>query len=119
MTIHRNHWQSICFLALVVGILFASPEGVPAVHIIQERSTGSFTPIQLEIEKQRVRLGSAEVEERRDAVTRLGSMHHPDASRAALSGLKDPLPIVRATSAGAVLSLPAEESAASLSTAAK
>ena len=41
-------------------------------------------------------------------------MHHPDASRAALAGLKDQLPVVRATSVNAILSLPAEESAAHL-----
>ena len=74
----------------------------------------SLTPLQLEIEKQRLRLASLEVEERRDAVTRLGSMHHPEASRAALIALRDPLAIVRATAAAAILSLPAEESAASL-----
>ncbi len=71
---------------------------------------GSMTPLQLEIERQRVRLSSGDVEERRDGVTRLGSMHHPDASRAALPALKDPMPIVRATAAVAILNLPAEES---------
>lgn len=75
---------------------------------------GSLTPRQLEIEKQRLLLSSAEIEERREALARLGSMRHPAASRAALSALADPSPIVRATAAAAVLSLPAEESAASL-----
>lgn len=75
---------------------------------------GSPTTLQLEIERQRRRLGSSEVEERRDALTLLASMRKPEASRAALSALNDPSPIVRATATTAVLSLPAEESAASL-----
>jgi len=44
----------------------------------------------------------------------LGSMHRPEASRAAVTALKDPLAIVRATAAAAILSLPPEESAAYL-----
>lgn len=74
----------------------------------------SLTPLQLEIQKQQQRLASAEVEERRDALMRLGALRHPDASRAAASGLSDALPIVRATAVQAVLWLPAEESAAAL-----
>jgi HEAT repeat protein len=74
----------------------------------------SLTPLQLEIEKLKQRLASLEVEERREALTRLGSMHQPEASRAALSALSDPSPVVRATAAAAVLSLPAEESAGSI-----
>jgi HEAT repeat protein len=68
----------------------------------------------MEIEKQRMRLSSTEVEERRDALMRLGSMHNPDASRVALSALGDPVAIVKATAAGAILSLPADESARGL-----
>lgn len=74
----------------------------------------SLTPVQLEIEKQRTRLSSAEVEERRAAVTELGSMHRPEASRSAVSALRDPAAIVRATAAASILSLPPEESAAAL-----
>lgn len=80
---------------------------------LQDRS-GSLTPLQLEIEKQRLRLGSADVEDRRDAISRLGSMKHPAASRAAVAGLTDSLPIVRATSITAVLSLAPEESSGHL-----
>lgn len=77
-------------------------------------SQKSLTPLQLEIEKQRTRLSSVEGEDRRDAVVRLGSMRHPEASRLAMSALKDPLAIVRATAAMAILSLPPEESATNL-----
>lgn len=73
-----------------------------------------LTPLQLEIEKQRVRLGSTDIEDRREALAHLRAMAHPAASRAALSALSDPVPIVRATATAAVLYLPAEESAASL-----
>lgn len=84
-----------------------------APSLSQDRS-GSLTPLQFAIEQQRMRLSSADIEERRDAVTRLGAMRHPAASRAVLSGLQDAEPIVRATSIAAVLSLPPEESAPSL-----
>ena len=80
----------------------------------QRNSSSSLTPLQLEIEKQKNRLDSLEVEERRDAIARLGALHHPEASRAALAGLKDLAAIVRVAAAGAVLYLPAEESTASL-----
>ncbi len=71
---------------------------------------GSLTRLQFEIEKQAKRMSSAEIEERRDAVTRLGSMHHPEASRAVLPALHDSVAIVRATAASAILSLPHGES---------
>ena len=74
----------------------------------------SLTPLQIAIEKQKQRLNSSEVEERRDAVLRLGGLHRPEASRAALSALSDLSPIVRATAANALRSLPADEGAAAL-----
>jgi HEAT repeat protein len=74
----------------------------------------SLTPLQLEIEKQRQRLNSAEVEERRDALMRLAALRHPDASRVAVSALDDSAAIVRATASGAVQWLPADEGAAAL-----
>lgn len=96
---------------MVIGLAVPSIEA----HTKQDLSPrGSLTPLQVEIERQRARLSSTEVEERRDAVARLGTMRHPDASRAALSALSDPLPIVRATAATSILSLPDEESTASL-----
>ncbi|MGI8836410.1 MAG: HEAT repeat domain-containing protein [Pyrinomonadaceae bacterium] len=78
-----------------------------AVQVIQ----GSLTPLQVEIEKHTSRLSSVETEERRDAVTRLGSMHHPSASRAVLPALRDSVGIVRATAAAAIHSLPPGERA--------
>lgn len=80
----------------------------------QTTSDRSLTPLQLEIAKQRNRLNAVEVEERRDAVVRLGVLRHPDASRAALTALSDMAPIVRATAVVAVLSLPQSESASAL-----
>lgn len=69
------------------------------------------TPLQREIERQRERLTSAEFEERRDAVMRLGAMGRPEASRAAAAALGDRSPVVRATAARAVLSLTPSEAA--------
>src|SRR6266480_3634132 len=108
----RGAWFLVVILAIISnGTAYAFTR---ASHK-QERSTStSLTPAQLEIEKQRVRLSSADVEERRDALTRLRSMHNPDASRAALPGLTDPQAIVRASAAAAILSLPPEESVANL-----
>lgn len=105
--------QRIRIAALVFGAALACSASVSAAPAsVQQRS--NMTARQMEIEDQRIRLGSGEVEDRRDAISRLGAMHHPDASRVALAGLRDPLPIVRATSASAILSLPASESAANL-----
>jgi len=88
-----------------------SGQVVCAVNQDQQRS---LTPIQLEIEKQRQRLNSADVEERRDALVQLRTLHHPQASRVAQGSLTDQSPIVRATAAGSVIWLPADEGAASL-----
>lgn len=95
---------ALCISFCLTGIAFANPIDV------QE----GLTPRQRAIETQRQRLASAEVEERRDAVAQLGVMHHPDASRVALSALKDAEPIVRATAAKAILALPVYESVESL-----
>jgi HEAT repeat protein len=70
-----------------------------------------LTPVQLEIEKQKQRLSSSDQEERRDALMRLGTMRLPLASSAAVPALQDPLPIVRATAAKAILAIGAEQSA--------
>lgn len=80
----------------------------------QGLSSSSLTPLQREIEKQRQRLSSGDVEERRDALLRLRSLEHPLAARVASSALNDPAPMVRATAAASVLALPPAESAASL-----
>ena len=93
-------------LALLALGLLATPSAA--------QESRSLTPLQTEIEKQQNRLNSGEVEERRDAVMRLGLLHHPAASRAALAGLKDSLAIVRVSAATAVLALPGDESAAAL-----
>lgn len=117
MQTNRKHPLMIMLAVSLLGVLllceastvFATP------GFRQERpAPASLTPLQMEIEKQRMRLSSTEVEERRDALTRLGSMHHPDASRAALAGLGDPVAIVKVTAASAILSLPADESARGL-----
>ena len=73
-----------------------------------------LTPTQIEIERHQERLGSSDPEERRDAIMRLGSMRLAAASRAALYGLKDVSPIVRATAAKAILSIGADESVSAL-----
>lgn len=70
-----------------------------------------LTPQQQEIKVLAERLSSADVEERREAVTRLGALGRPESSRAATAALGDAAAIVRATAARAVLSLPPNEAA--------
>jgi HEAT repeat protein len=70
----------------------------------------NLTPVQFEIQKQQQRLDSSDVEERRDAVMRLGSMRLAAAARAALPALQDGAAIVRVTAAKAILSIGSEES---------
>ena len=62
------------------------------------------------IQKQQQRLSSSDVEERRDAIMRLGAMHLEAASRAVLPALQDPDPIVRATAVKSILSVGGEKS---------
>lgn len=81
-----------------------------ACTLVLAQSSRSLTPLQSAIETQRERLSSSDVEERRDAVMRLGNLHVAEASRAAVPALSDASPIVRATAAKAVLSLDANES---------
>jgi len=78
---------------------------------VAAQETRNLTPVQLEIQTQQRRLSSSDVKERRDAVMRLGSMRLAAASRAALPGLQDAEPIVRATAAKAIISIASEESA--------
>ncbi|HYJ84439.1 MAG TPA: HEAT repeat domain-containing protein [Pyrinomonadaceae bacterium] len=98
-----------CVLCATAALLLS-----PALLIGQDRDARNLTPLQLQIEKQRVRLSSTELEERRDALTSLGSMRHHEASRAAVAALNDPLPIIRGTAASSILSLPSEEAASHL-----
>src|SRR6266852_7998528 len=90
-----------CILVAIAG---AAPSGVA-------QSAGQPTSIQREIERQRQRLSSSEIEERRDALMRLGNMKRPDASRVAAAGLNDPEVQVRAAAAHAVVFLPPAEAA--------
>jgi HEAT repeat protein len=95
------------FLLTLAFALAAYAFGAP-----RALAQGELTPLQHEIRVQTARLASAEVEERRDAVMRLGAMARPESSRAAVPALGDSAAIVRATAARAVLSLPRGEAAA-------
>src|SRR3989442_7836723 len=74
----------------------------------------ALTPIQREIERQRQRLASTEVEDRRDALTHLKNLNRVEASRVAVAGLTDQVPVVRVTAAHAIIHLPREEAGALL-----
>lgn len=94
------------FLALAFTLSAA------ALDAPRARAQRDLTPLQHELNVQTARLSSAEVEERRDAVVRLGAMARPEASRAAASALGDRAAVVRATAARALLSLAPGEAAA-------
>src|SRR6185312_8688005 len=91
--------KSICalcaFLWLSSSVIFA-------------QDARSLTPTQFEIQKQQQRLGSSDVEERRDAVMKLGAMRLAAASRAILPALQDEAAIIRATAAKSILSIGGE-----------
>src|SRR4029079_9775037 len=74
----------------------------------------NITQAQSDLERQQQRLQSSEPEERRDALMRLGSMRTAAASKVALPALSDPVPMVRAVAAQAILSLAPEQSASAL-----
>lgn len=99
-------FRQIFLLAILLAVSTVLP--------LYAQDASRLTPLQLEIEKQRARLGSTETEERRDAIAHLGAMRHPSAARAAVAGLKDVSVVVRATAAGALQMLPPEEAVASL-----
>jgi HEAT repeat protein len=75
------------------------------------QSADQLTPIQREIERQRQRLSSSDIEERRDALMRLGNLKRPDASRVAVASLNDAAVQVRVAAAHAVVFLPPAEAA--------
>lgn len=93
--------KSICALCAFLCLLSLSASA---------QETRNLTPTQIAIEEQQKRLSSSDLEERRDALMRLGALRLAAASRAALPGLKDEEPIVRATAVKSILSLGPEES---------
>ncbi len=95
--------SSVTLLGFVLGVSSVFPQ-----------SNRGRTPAQAKIEVLAQELSSPDVEQRRDAVLRLGAMHTVEASRAALPALNDSSPIVRATAAKAILSLDPDESVQAL-----
>ncbi len=81
---------------------------------LSAQSNRALTPSQIEIEKQQQRLSSGDDEERRDALMKLGAMHMPEASRAAVPALSDPSPLIRAMAAKAILSIGPDENVKAL-----
>src|SRR5215470_18544098 len=90
-------------LAIIASVLVFSFVGLA-------QNTRNLTPLEIEIAKQQQRLSSGTEEERRDAIMKLGGMRVSAAARAALPGLKDPSPIVRATAVKIILLIGEEDS---------
>src|SRR4026209_2267738 len=97
-------WRTAAIVTIVTYcIMFAT--------FVAAQENARLTPVQREIERQRQRLGSLEVEERRDALMRLANLKRCEPSRGAAAALNDPSPTVRAAAAHAVISLPNDEAA--------
>jgi HEAT repeat protein len=95
---------------VLLTAMFGAGE-ITARHSMVRQRNEDLTPIQRELERQRQRLKSEDIEDRRDALMRLGNLKRTDASRIAASGLTDLAPTVRVAAAHAVLSLPQAEAA--------
>src|SRR5437016_1900474 len=67
---------------VAAGLFLATVSFVPFVT-----GQDNLTPLQRQVEQQRQRLNSSEIEERRDALMKLGSIKQPEASRAAAQAL--------------------------------
>ncbi|MEP6708243.1 MAG: HEAT repeat domain-containing protein [Pyrinomonadaceae bacterium] len=102
----------ICLVVCVTPAAFFT--GQPAFAQGNSSTNSGLTPLQREIETQRRRLASAEVEERRDALAHLGNLKRPESSRVALVALNDSQDIVRGTAAHSLGGLPATEVVAAL-----
>jgi HEAT repeat protein len=100
------------WLALIVTMSGSGRSAARPLSALQ--NSEQLTPMQKEIERQRQRLKSEEIEERRDALMRLRNLKRPDAARVAIAGLNDASPIVRVAAAHAVMSLPQAEAASLL-----
>lgn len=100
-------------IGLSAGLCTVAQAQLPAERSCLPSSAGSAS-LQQQIETQRRRLSSSDVEERRCAVMSLGWMNRADSSRAAAAALSDSAAIVRATAARAVLSIPSDEAVAAL-----
>lgn len=108
-----SRWIELCFV-LVILVFVAPPAPRSAQGQAPQSDLSQLTLRQREIARQRRRLASSDVDERRDAVMQLGLMGQAESSRVAAIALTDPVPIVRATAARAVLSLQSDEAAAIL-----
>jgi HEAT repeat protein len=91
----------------VLAIVLTTATGRGSIAAQDNRT---LTPLQREIENQRRRLTTGEIEERRDALMRLGNLKRPEAARIAAIGLNDAAPIVRVAAMHAILSLPEPQS---------
>ena len=103
--------QSVLIFSALMVCLSLPGVGHASTPSQDDLAKRSLTPLQLAIDKQRQRLNSSEVEERRDALMRLSALRHPEASRAAVPALRDGSAIVRVTAAAALQWLPSEEGA--------
>lgn len=99
----RSGRKISCATWLVAELLLAGGTASAAADL--QQAGDRLTPIQREIEHQRQRLSSADIEERRDALMRLGNLRRPEASQVAAGALSDAAPIIRATAAHALGSL--------------
>jgi HEAT repeat protein len=109
--IPRVRWLLFKAASLVLLATLFSVGANATWYLLAAQSNQQLTPMQRELERQRQRLKSEDIEDRRDALMRLGNLKRPDASRIAAAGLTDVAPIVRVAATHAILSLPQAEAA--------
>jgi HEAT repeat protein len=101
--------RPLCLRLVSFALLAAMLSAADARTLIAGQNNEPLTAIQREIARQRQRLNSTDIEERRDALMRLANLKRSDASRVAAAGLSDVAPIVRVTAMQAIQSLPPAE----------
>src|SRR5262245_57466017 len=104
----KAHLVGPGFFVVLLSLLLS------AIALGAGQSGQALTPSQIQIEKERQRLNSADAEERRDALMHLGAMRSIAAAKACLPGLSDASPMNRAVAAQAILSLSPEETVPAL-----
>jgi HEAT repeat protein len=105
----RTPFFKAASIALLL-VMFGAGEATCG-YLIAGQKNEALTPMQREIERQRQRLKSEDIEDRREALMRLGNLKRPDASRVAVAGLTDVEPKVRVAAMHAILSLPPADAA--------
>ncbi len=110
-TLHSPAFRLCSIFLPLFFVAIAPPLQAQTAATPTAASSASLPQTASIIEREQARLRSDSVEERIDAVLRLGALARPDAARAAALALEDSSPRVRAVATRALRALPATEAA--------